>query len=173
MSFRKRNIGLSGTDAGAGDSLKPSSQRFPTSGIRPSSIDGRPTTSTGSASLDGLFAGHGGLPLGSALLIEEGGTTDYASVLLRFYAAEGLVQRHHVHVVGLPEQWGRELPGLAKDSDNQDGKLIPAAKMKIAWRYEKLGQSGLESNPRGGRITPPYIVLAKMIIEILYLLKTY
>lgn len=90
--------------------------------------------------------------------MEESGTTDYAGVLLRFYAAEGLVQGHHVHVVGLPEQWGRNLPGLA---ETMEGGLSSATqdKMKIAWRYENLGQFGGGQASRGGHIISIYRAL--------------
>lgn len=150
MSFRKRNLGLSGSTrvevtshgANKADALLP--------GVRPSPIDGRPTTSTGTASLDALFAGHSGLALGCSMLIEESGTTDYAGALLRFYAAEGLLQSHHVHVVGLPESWGRELPGVVENTEKKKEKPAEQEKMKIAWRYESLGQFGANTLSRGG-----------------------
>jgi elongator complex protein 4 len=146
MAFRKRNVALSrapaDTDApNTPDVLPKSISTQPIPGVRPSPIDGRPTTSTGTPSLDGILAGHAGLPLGTSILIEESGTTDYAGALLRFYAAEGVVQGHKVHVVGMGEMWGRELPGITeeRDSARREGKER-AEKMKIAWRYEGLGQ---------------------------------
>ena len=62
-------------------------------------------------------------------------------------AAEGLVQGHQVHVLGLHEGWKADLPGLSTDSktaSSSTGKSSgspPAAaeKMKIAWRYETMG----------------------------------
>ncbi|KAE8350410.1 Elongator complex protein 4 [Aspergillus coremiiformis] len=150
MSFRKRNIGLS-TGADRTPALKSSAQPQQSTtaaesspGIRPSPDDGRPTTSTGSRSLDNLLAGHGGLPLGKTLLIEENGTTDFAGALLRYYAAEGVVQDQKVHVVGMPEQWGRSLPGLIGPADVADEKpdKRKRERMKIAWRYERLGEFG-------------------------------
>lgn len=151
MSFRKRNIGLSaGQPRNFDASLKPIIAIVP--GVRPSPLDGRPTTSTGTTTLDGLLAGHAGLALGTSVLVEESGTTDYAGALLRFYAAEGLLQGHHVHVVGLPEQWGRNLPGLAGSTESSFSS--PAQdKMKIAWRYENLGQFGGGQASRGGHTT--------------------
>ena len=152
MSFRKRNIGVSNT---SGDSDKtdvtPISE-LP-SGVRPSYQDSRPTTSTGSASLDDILGGHAGLPLGSSLLVEETGTTDFASALLRYYAAEGVVQNHHVHLVGVPEQWARDLPGVVDDDDQGRSQLTSSResskeRMRIAWRYERLGDFGTGS--RGG-----------------------
>ncbi|KAA8652458.1 hypothetical protein EYZ11_005085 [Aspergillus tanneri] len=150
MSFRKRNIGLTaGTDrASAPNSSAPLQHAASTPesspGIRPSPDDGRPTTSTGTPSLDNLLAGHGGLPIGKVLLIEENGTTDFAGALLRYYAAEGVVQDQKIHVVGMPEQWGRSLPGLVGSADAADDKKDrhKSERMKIAWRYERLGEFG-------------------------------
>jgi elongator complex protein 4 len=147
MAFRKRNTPLSRAPAGAdatdpAASLSDVSPTLPMPGVRPSPIDGRPTTSTGTPSLDSILAGHAGLPLGTSILIEESGTTDYAGALLRFYAAEGVVQGHKVHVVGMGEAWGRELPGITEDRGDSGKKAGKerAEKMKIAWRYEGLGQ---------------------------------
>ncbi|KEF52936.1 uncharacterized protein A1O9_10842 [Exophiala aquamarina CBS 119918] len=150
MSFRKRNVGLSGTAKSDTDPSTSLREKHTFPGVRPSPIDGRPATSTGTASLDTLLAGHSGLVLGSSLLIEESGTTDYSGALLRFYAAEGLLQGHHVHVIALPEQWGRALPGVVRDSEKRDkaGSSESVEKMKIAWRYESLGQFGAGSYTR-------------------------
>jgi len=168
MSFRKRNLGLSSssprspTSSISNDGFdKVEAYTIPTKppahipGVRPSPLDGRPTTSTGTPSLDAVLAGHAGLALGNSLLIEELGTTDYAGALLRFYAAEGLVQGHTVHVVGVGEQWGRELPRLVGPAEahseiDSPGKEI-SERMKIAWRYERLGEFGSGAAwPRGG-----------------------
>lgn len=162
MSFRKRNIGLStGTDRAPGqNSAAPAQQAAQTPesnpGIRPSPDDGRPTTSTGAPSLDNLLAGHGGLPIGKTLLIEENGTTDFAGALLRYYAAEGVVQDQRVHVVGMPEQWGRSLPGLIGPAEAADDKQDKrkGERMKIAWRYERLGEFGTGvAGSRGMKLT--------------------
>ncbi|KAL5355957.1 Elongator complex protein 4 [Aspergillus floccosus] len=149
MSFRKRNIGLStGADrASVPNSTQPQHPApapESTPGIRPSPDDGRPTTSTGTPSLDNLLAGHGGLPIGKILLIEENGTTDFAGALLRYYAAEGVVQDQKIHVIGMHEQWGRSLPGLIGPADARDDKVDKrkGERMKIAWRYERLGEFG-------------------------------
>lgn len=181
MSFRKRNVGLSST----GSSRIPSSTSTPTSvsptppfnptkattpsspqhappssvpGVRPSPLDGRPVTSTGTPTLDALFAGHSGLPLGTSLLIEETGTTDYAGTLLRYYAAEGVVQGHIVHVGGVPEAWGRDLPSCTGAYTGEEKPKVADEKgskerMKIAWRYERLSEFGAgKPGARGGSI---------------------
>lgn len=153
MSFRKRNIGLSpGSPRGIAPN-SPGSQPLqppqpptkPISGLRPSPVDGRQTTSTGTTTLDNLLAGHAGFVLGNSLLVEESGTTDFAGALLRYYAAEGVVQEHQLHVIGVGEQWGRALPGLVGAAEAADDKLSKSKggeKMKIAWRYERLGEFG-------------------------------
>lgn len=117
---------------------KPDQQLLP--GVRPSPLDGRLTVSTGTASLDQFFGGHSGLPLGTSVLVEESGATDFSGILARYYATEGLVQGHHVHVLGHGDAWKSDLPGLTVNggppptsrSSQGDG-------MKIAWRYERLG----------------------------------
>jgi elongator complex protein 4 len=116
-------------------------------------LDGRLTTSTGTTSLDGILAGHSGLPLGSSLLVEEHGTTDFSGNLLRYYAAEGLVQGHQVHVLGYPEAWKHELPAVSskKDSTASKAPIQNDEKMKIAWRYENLASRNSPSNLAMGR----------------------
>lgn len=177
MSFHKRNLPLSSSPSQPpASSATTSSPHHPViPGTRPSPLDSRPTTSTGTATVDALLAGHAGLPLGNSLLIEEDGTTDFAGVLVRFFAAEGVLQGHKVFVVlgggggGVGaagaggERWGRDLPGLAasvpqtqlrKQGDDDGGgggggegvKKEQAGgekeKMRIAWRYERLGEFG-------------------------------
>lgn len=150
MSFRKRNVALTDARVHTQTSSNDAPRLVKPPGTKPSTLDGRPVTSTGTSTLDNLFAGHGGLPLGTSLLLEESGTTDYAGALVRFYAAEGLMQGHHVHMVGLPEQWGRDLPGVAAEP-RKTTEAQQDDKMKIAWRYERLGQFGTGSVGSGKR----------------------
>jgi elongator complex protein 4 len=148
MSFRKRNSVVSST--GNISSIAKNIEKPMLTGTRPSPLDGRLTISTGTRSLDTVLAGHAGLTLGTSLLIEERGITDFGGILLRYYAAEGVVQGHQVHVLGMSEVWARELPGLANDAGDpgavKNDKRNPEDKMKIAWRYERLGETR-----RGGR----------------------
>lgn len=164
MSFRKRNVGLAGPGASS-RRLRPEDPSSPSQGpptihipgVRPSPLDGRLTTSTGTQTLDDLLAGHAGLALGHSLLIGENGTTDFAGALLRYYAAEGVVQGHTVHVVGVGEHWGRELPGLTGDAgftENEASVAVDKEKMKIAWRYERLGEFGTGAAGSRGGIAP-------------------
>ena len=141
MSFRKRNVVVASPNNTSATPTAKSVEQPLQPGIRPSPLDGRPTTSTGTRSLDTLLAGHAGLALGTSLLIEENGTTDFGGSLLRYYAAEGVLQGHHVHVLGVHDGWAKDLPGLATSGDAKKvGR--EEEKMKIAWRYERLGEFG-------------------------------
>lgn len=133
--------------SGQGSSV---ANKAPVPGVRPSPLDGRLTTSTGTRSLDSLLAGHAGFVLGTSLLVEESGTTDFGGALLRYYASEGIVQGHYVHILGMNEAWGRELPGFSGEgsSTKSEEKRASEDKMKIAWRYERLGEFG--AGARGG-----------------------
>ncbi|CAN8102810.1 unnamed protein product [Discula destructiva] len=147
MSFRKRNTVISASpSAQAAVQSRADTQLAP--GLRPSPLDGRLTTSTGTSSLDGILAGHAGLPLGTSLLIEEHGTTDFSGSLLKYYAAEGLVQGHEVHVLGYPEAWKHELPAVSTKQEGSSSKASTPAdeKMKIAWRYEGLASRNAPVN---------------------------
>lgn len=133
-------------------------------GVRPSLSTSQPTTSTGTSDLDKILI-HQGLPLGNSLLIEESGTTDFASVLLRACVSQGVIhnrisneQHAHSIVLGVNLQWSNELPGVYKGSSKEQkrAKIIeneskvsvsnlsnaPSAStrsadpnLKIAWRY--------------------------------------
>ncbi|KAI0964869.1 Elongator complex protein 4 [Xylaria arbuscula] len=142
MSFRKRNAVLSNPGSAQAAQTK-TNDTTSIPGVRPSPLDGRPTTSSGTASLDNILAGHSGIPLGTSILAGEHGTTDFAGMLLRYYAAEGLVQGHQVHVLGLHEGWRADLPGFSTESKSSRTREASSAdKMKIAWRYESLGSAG-------------------------------
>lgn len=155
MSFRKRNVVVAQPGSLRSGAALVEKTSIP--GVRPSPLDGRLTTSTGTRSLDSLLAGHSGLALGTSLLVEESGTTDFGGALLRYYAGEGIVQGHHVHVLGMNEAWGRELPGLSGDgSSKSEESRTSDQKMKIAWRYERLGEFGAAA--RGGHSFSVHII---------------
>lgn len=140
-----------------------------------------PCVSTGSADLDRLVR-HGGLPLGSIMCVEESGTTDFASILLRSFAALGVLQSRSeksiVIAVGVNPHWGRDLPGIYKDKKKVAAKQIEEEKeklsvenlaagsstpgvrtdMKIAWRYARTApqsQAGSVQQPSGSPLYAP------------------
>lgn len=146
--------------------------------VRPSLITSLPTTSTGSSDLDKILL-HQGLPLGHSLLVEESGTTDFASVLLRAFASQGVIHNRiapnqlnsHIIVLGLSPLWSNDLPGLYKGSSKEQKKAKIAQneskvsvsniargsnaarsdlKMKIAWRYGLNKKEGDKENEVGG-----------------------
>ncbi|CAK7894350.1 elongator complex protein 4 [[Candida] anglica] len=120
-------------------------------GVKPSLITSRPTVSTGSSDLDKILL-HSGLPLGTSLLVEESGTTDFASILLRVFASQGVMHNRlndkrnintHVIVVGFQQEWAKELPGLYKGSSKEQKKA------KIAANESKLSISNLSNSTAG------------------------
>ncbi|KAG5985110.1 hypothetical protein E4U55_001359 [Claviceps digitariae] len=154
MSFRKRSLLINGSGVPSASS-RPDQEAL--QGTRPSPLDGRPTTSTGTASLDHLLAGHSGMPIGSSLLIEESGTTDFGGVLLRYFAGEGLVQGHDVHILGYGDSWRREIPGLKEAKDKPNVQTLPdLQKMKIAWRYDSLGNQTPTNDKQAFGDTPTF-----------------
>ncbi|CDK29862.1 unnamed protein product [Kuraishia capsulata CBS 1993] len=129
-------------------------------GVKPSVFSSVPTISTGSADLDRVL-GHDGLPLGQSLLLEENGTTDFSSTLLKLFASQGIIHNRldpqrpntHIVVIGPDQSWAKALPGLYKGSSREQKKMqiqqnetkisvsnlsnenAPNRDMKIAWRY--------------------------------------
>ncbi|AMD20840.1 HDR098Cp [Eremothecium sinecaudum] len=96
-------------------------------GIRPSPSTSQQTTSTGCNDLDKLL-GHMGLPLGNSLLIEEQTSTDFASILAKLFASQGIVHNRvdgstaatkgntHLVVLTTNTSYAAELPGVFKGS---------------------------------------------------------
>jgi elongator complex protein 4 len=94
--------------------------------------------STGTATLDALLSQSSGLPISSALLVEEDGTGNYSGVVLRQYVAQGVVHGASVWIGGVGEGWWRGIPALAKQERNArtaDTVKELEEKLKIAWRY--------------------------------------
>ncbi|ODV93269.1 hypothetical protein PACTADRAFT_82620 [Pachysolen tannophilus NRRL Y-2460] len=142
-------------------------------GVKPSILTSQPTVSTGSSELDKIL-GHQGLPLGCSMLIEENGTTDFATVLVKKFCSQGIVQNRlnnkdqnntYLIVVGMDSSWGKNLPGLYKGSlkDQKKSKIVEAESklsvsnlvnkplpkrendLKIAWRYGHLNKDDPEA----------------------------
>ena len=84
------------------------------------------------------------------------------------------MQGHVVHIVGMGEGWGRELPGLVGargDGGREVGSGVKeerkegereGEKMKIAWRYERLGEVG---GSRGGSALAFLLLMSWMYIS--------
>ncbi|CAN6674064.1 elongator complex protein 4 [Trichomonascus vanleenenianus] len=189
MSFRKKTVVLSGPNAsavpgrapvvplgttrgGPGQTRAIRNEILNHAGVKPSVQTSHPTVSTGSNDLDSLL-GHWGLPLGNMLLIEESGTTEFNSILMRSFAAQGVVHNRlgtsgktQIVVIGADENWGRELPGIYKDKkelkrekiEKEESKVSvgnlanssssSSKDMKIAWRYARQAGTSVAAASR-------------------------
>ncbi|KAG7889502.1 hypothetical protein KL936_003076 [Ogataea polymorpha] len=125
-------------------------------GVKPSILTSQPCISTGSSDIDSVL-GHQGLPLGSSLLIEETGTTDFASTLTKLFLAQGIAHNRinpsqpntHDVLVGLDQNWAKGFPGIYKGSKERKKEKVQQNEskvsvsnivnqnndLKIAWRY--------------------------------------
>lgn len=121
-------------------------------GVRPSLFNSKPCISSSSRSLDQLLQ-HGGLPQGSVTLVEEHGTTDFASSILKGFAALGVDESRHqcpttVLCVGSPE-YLKVLPGVKQEPTEEPKMPNNGEKMKIAWRYQRLNSSRRDEGGSG------------------------
>ncbi len=113
-------------------------------GTRPSPYNSLPLISLGLAPLDDLLGG--GLPLSSSLLLCQDHPTQYGDLLLKFFVAQGLESGQDVLVVECGGEEGgpvaEGLMGVDKGDEPRKEVLKPKEddKMKIAFRYENMGQ---------------------------------
>ncbi|KAG4304059.1 hypothetical protein PORY_002582 [Pneumocystis oryctolagi] len=147
MSFKRRVVsGLQSFQKTSETSL---TEEILDSGICPSPFNGVHITSSGCSSLDSI-TGLGGLPLGTCFLIEETGTTNFSDYLLRYFSAEGILHGHKIWSGGVSRAWFQTLPGEELNVVYHE-KKNPDHVMKIAWRYNHLGDfenvTGLNRGP--------------------------
>ena len=105
-----------------------------------SAVTSRSTVATGTPSLDALlFGGYTGLPLGTCLLIEEEGVTDFSSIIIRCAASQGVLSENAVLAIGVDESWPANCPGPGTERKSTETREVGAGEtndeMKIAWRY--------------------------------------
>lgn len=108
-------------------------------GLRPSLVNSTLCVSSSSRSLDQLLQ-HGGLPLGTMTLLEEHGSTDYASTVLKGFCTLGVRDQRAgsdslVVCLGIPG-WVRAVPALGKASASSEKPEELQKRMRIAWRYQ-------------------------------------
>ena len=120
-----------------------------------------PQISSGIQSLDDLLGG--GLFLGTITMIKQDRWTDYSSLILKYFMAQGVVCGHQGMIVSLdsdPNLFKDGLMGLSKSKSGQNNQCLNDSKntinirskpmtrqlgelrndqMKIAWRYQNLG----------------------------------
>lgn len=128
-------------------------------GTRPSPYNSLPLISLGLAPLDDLLGG--GVPLSSVVLLCQDHPTQYADLLLKFFVAQGLEAGQDVLVVEAGGEEGGPVAEhlMAVDRGDDSKKEVPKVnvkgddKMKIAFRYEKMGkhQTTVEQPTRTSR----------------------
>lgn len=139
-------------------------------GVRPSTVSMNLVASTGCFDLDKLMS-HTGLPLGHSLLVEEETTTDFQSILVKLFAAQGVVhnrlatatsstQNHngntHVVIISMNQFLAKELPGLYKGSRKEIKKSkIKEEESKLSVQNLANQDSGLSAKPESSSQSHP------------------
>ncbi|KAF2068741.1 hypothetical protein CYY_009937 [Polysphondylium violaceum] len=118
-------------------------------GCKISIQNGNLLTSTGLQDLDDILGG--GIPVGSILMIEEDINSSYYMFLLKYFLAEGILQKQGVFfssLIGLdPFEVLNKLPAritkeeeIEQDKQDVDSNATtknPQDELKIAWRYQQ------------------------------------
>ncbi|XP_014355753.2 elongator complex protein 4 [Papilio machaon] len=100
-----------------------------------------PFISSGIPSLDHIIGG--GLPSGAIFAVEEDVLGSYSRVLTKYYLAEGVTSEHALFIASAdedPKIIVNELPQPCVDLPKEVAPKEGNIEMKIAWRYEGLGQ---------------------------------
>ncbi|KAK4306235.1 hypothetical protein Pmani_021934 [Petrolisthes manimaculis] len=106
-------------------------------GARPSIHNSQLLLSTGVPSLDYLLGG--GLPVGSILLLEQDRHDVYSKLFLKYYLAEGVMNKHMLCLGSLdvsPQQIMQDLPAPTDTEPEEEHKVEGDKQMTIAWRYQ-------------------------------------
>ena len=156
-------------------STKPEATKH--AGVKPSLLNTQSVTSSGCNDLDKILE-HQGIPLGSSILVEESGTTDFANVLSKVFVSQGIVhnrldpQISNTHIILLTsnQHWTKELPGVFKGSSRDikkqrvqenenklsvqnlitgDSHGARSKDLKIAWRYGLNDQNKAQTQSQG------------------------
>lgn len=105
-------------------------------GARPSIHNSQLLLSTGVPSLDYLLGG--GLPVGSILLLEQDRHDVYSKLFLKYYLAEGVMNKHMLGLASLdvaPQLIMQDLPASAEPK-SEERNTKEDTQMTIAWRYQ-------------------------------------
>ncbi|KAL3989784.1 PAXNEB family protein [Acanthocheilonema viteae] len=125
-----------------------------------------PEISVGCAAMDALIGG--GLPLSSLYVVDENKSRAYATILSKYFSAEGICCEHSLFVASTsrnPQELLEDLPdriNVAADDTLKDNvEKLEDSTMKIAWRYSTVPKmdSSLSRSRRG---IPQYDLTKKM-----------
>ncbi|XP_067937728.1 elongator complex protein 4-like [Watersipora subatra] len=108
-------------------------------GTKPSIHNSTLLVSTGVPSLDALIGG--GIAVGSCILIDEDRYNTYTSLLLKYYIAEGITNKHKIFLASAnqpPSQILQDLPQPITHEPAASSNNPPsdADELSIAWRYK-------------------------------------
>ncbi|CAG9529569.1 unnamed protein product [Cercopithifilaria johnstoni] len=102
-----------------------------------------PEISVGCAAMDALMGG--GLPLSSLYIVDENKSRVYATVLSKYFSAEGIYCEHSLFVASTsrnPHELLEDLPDrinvAGDDALRDDVERLEDSTMKIAWRYSTV-----------------------------------
>ncbi|XP_020285862.1 elongator complex protein 4 [Pseudomyrmex gracilis] len=130
-------------------------------GTKPSVKNAQLLISTGIPFLDNIIGG--GLPIGSLFIIEEDKYGFYATIMLKYFMAEGIVISQPLLVASQdvkPRQLISELPAVINDSESHSKPAHNANdQMKIAWRYQNMKL--VDSSPTGSQMFGHFFDLTK------------
>ncbi|XP_022903953.2 elongator complex protein 4 [Onthophagus taurus] len=108
--------------------------------------------SSGIPSLDELLGD--GIPVGSLVIIEEDSQGLYARIVLKYFLAEGVVNKHRIFVASQEissEKLIHQLPQLIESKPkNVEEPNVERPKMKIAFRYDNLPTEQKEPEQKFG-----------------------
>lgn len=105
------------------------------------------TVSSGISSLDDILGG--GIPLScSFLVLAPDVHSAYGDLVQKYYISQGLVSEHELCIIGEHGlDFVRDCMWTGTGVDQPEDRDNPASeKIKIAWRYEKMGQFETTTN---------------------------
>ncbi|CAK9299821.1 unnamed protein product [Gordionus sp. m RMFG-2023] len=90
--------------------------------------------SIGHEAIDNLI---GGTPLGSIILIEEDYVTTHSDILLKYFIAQGIVDKHEILLTSADSDFHKFLE-IPNNKEESDVLLHKNDDLDIAWRYKSL-----------------------------------
>ncbi|XP_065318178.1 elongator complex protein 4-like isoform X2 [Gordionus sp. m RMFG-2023] len=115
--------------------------------------------SIGHEAIDNLI---GGTPLGSIILIEEDYVTTHSDILLKYFIAQGIVDKHEILLTSADSDFHKFLE-IPNNKEESDVLLHKNDDLDIAWRYKSLKAASDVSKYRD-----PNIISGKFDLQNIY-----